>query len=133
MCDYSLAHLTSRSAVVGETLVTTNFGTGTRGFAAPEDARTPVCVLPGTELAFEKDISTYAPPTPRPAQEWKTAIFRQVNKDNRHRHHDALELPCGTVLLLTSLEPHQLCKVLQLPKMNSKEEIEATKRLEVIE
>jgi hypothetical protein len=31
---------------------THNFNTGTRGFAAPEDVRTAVCVLPGTELAF---------------------------------------------------------------------------------
>ena len=36
MCDYSLQNVASRPAVVGDTLVTHNFGTGTRGFASPE-------------------------------------------------------------------------------------------------
>src|SRR5467141_984301 len=31
---------------------THNFYTGTRGFAAPEDPNTAVCVLPGTELCL---------------------------------------------------------------------------------
>src|SRR5580704_3165632 len=52
MCDYSLQSVTSRPAKVGDRLTTRNFGTGTRGFAASEDARVAVCVLPGTELAF---------------------------------------------------------------------------------
>src|SRR5258708_21041772 len=53
MCDYSLHSVRTRPAKVGEKLVTYNFGTGTRGFAAPEDCSVAVCVLPGTELAFE--------------------------------------------------------------------------------
>jgi hypothetical protein len=52
MCDYSLHSVKSRPAQVGDKLTTHNFNTGTRGFAAPEDASTAVCVLPGTELAF---------------------------------------------------------------------------------
>jgi hypothetical protein len=52
MCDYSLHHVKSRPAKVGDKLRTVNFNTGTRGFAAPEDSTTAVCVLPGTELAF---------------------------------------------------------------------------------
>ena len=54
--DYSLHTAKSRPAKVGDRLVTRNFNTGTRGFAAPEDARTAVCVLPGTELAFDKEL-----------------------------------------------------------------------------
>jgi hypothetical protein len=50
MCDYSLHSVKSRPAKVGDKLTTRNFNTGTRGFAAPEDASTAVCVLPGTEL-----------------------------------------------------------------------------------
>ncbi|MEA2961392.1 MAG: hypothetical protein QOI46_1490, partial [Alphaproteobacteria bacterium] len=42
MCDYSLHNVKSRSAKVGDKLATRNFGTGTRGFAAPEDATTAV-------------------------------------------------------------------------------------------
>ena len=34
MCDYSLQHVRSRPAKVGDKLTTREFGTGTRGFAA---------------------------------------------------------------------------------------------------
>ena len=51
MC-YSLQDVRSRPAKVGDKLTTRDFGTGTRGFAAAEDAAVAVCVLPGTELRF---------------------------------------------------------------------------------
>ena len=51
-----LAYCKSRPAGSAIELVTRNFNTGTRGFATPEDARTAVCVLPGTELAFDKEL-----------------------------------------------------------------------------
>ena len=54
MCDYSLQNVKSRPARVGDQLRTRDFFAGTRGFAAPEDANTAVCVLPGRELAFAK-------------------------------------------------------------------------------
>src|SRR6516225_9219623 len=38
MCDYSLHSIKSRPAKVGDKLTTRNFNTGTRGFAASEDA-----------------------------------------------------------------------------------------------
>jgi hypothetical protein len=57
MCDYSLHAVASRPAKVGETLVTTSFyGTSTRGFAAKQEPGVAVCLLPGTELAFEHDV-----------------------------------------------------------------------------
>jgi hypothetical protein len=56
MCDYSLHHVASRPARVADKLTTRAFGTGTRGFAASEDARVAVCVLPGTELAFANPV-----------------------------------------------------------------------------
>jgi hypothetical protein len=52
MCDYSLHNVKSRRAKVGDKLTTQSFGTGTRGFAASEDANVAVCVLPGTEFIF---------------------------------------------------------------------------------
>src|SRR3954470_10664264 len=98
MCDYSLQHVRSRAAQVGDKLTTRNFGAGTRGFAAPEDPTTAVCVMPGTELAFSEEIAVGAPGM----IDWEvkkvghtTAIFRQVDKDSPHRHHDALEFPNG--------------------------------------
>jgi hypothetical protein len=118
MCDYSLHNVKSRPAKVGDKLRTHNFNTGTRGFAAPEDANTAVCVLPGTELAFARKISC----RPRGVFGWKastvnhtTAIFRQINKDNPHTHHDALEFPDGQIVLLTDLFEEQEATVLQLP------------------
>jgi hypothetical protein len=32
-----------------------------------------------------------------------TPIFRQLNKDNPHIHHDALEFPDGNMVLLTDV------------------------------
>ena len=51
MCDYSLHHVSSRPAKIGDRLITRNFHAGTLGFAAPEDKSVAVCVLPGTELS----------------------------------------------------------------------------------
>ena len=56
MCDYSLHSVKSRPAKVGDKLTTRDFGTGTRGFAASENATVAVCVLPGTELSFADEV-----------------------------------------------------------------------------
>ena len=45
----------------------------------------------------------------------RTAIFRQINKNVPHVHHDALEFPDGTFVLLTDLDEGQQATVLQLP------------------
>jgi hypothetical protein len=119
MCDYSLQNVRSRPAKVGDKLTTRDFGTGTRGFAAAENAGVAVCVLPGTELAFSSavTIADY-----RFVVGWKTeilshatAIFRQVNKNEQLKHHDALEFPDGRIVLLTKLRERQEATVLQLP------------------
>jgi hypothetical protein len=116
MCDYSLHTVRSRPAKVGDKLTTHNFNTGTTGFAAPEDTNMAVCVLPGTEIAFGTRVGC------RRFLGWKTgtlnhttAIFRQINKDNPHTHHDALEFPDGQIVPLTSLVEGQEATVLQLP------------------
>jgi hypothetical protein len=117
MCDYSLQHVKSRSAKVGETLRTRHFNSGTIGFAAPEDANTAVCVLPGTELAFASAVRSnrFGWLTWKVMTLHTTAIFRQVNKDNPRNHHDALEFPDGKMVLLTNLLEGQEATVLQLP------------------
>ena len=118
MCDYSLLHVKSRPAKVGDRLTTKNFGTGTRGFASPEDMTTAVCILPGTELAFSKEVTC----TSHRLVGWgtkttnhKTASLRQINKDAPHVHHDALEFPDGEFVLLTDLNEGQDATVLQMP------------------
>jgi|SRR3954453_23074134 hypothetical protein len=117
MCDYSLQHVQSRVAKIADKLVTHNFGTGTRGFCSPEDRSTAVCLIPGTELAFEQPIMANVP-----TEAHRTAIFRQINKDVSYRHHDALELPGGQIVLLTQLFPDQIATVLQLPAQPRTEE-----------
>ena len=44
-----------------------------------------------------------------------TAIFRQVDKNEPMKHHDALEFPDGRIVLLTRLSEGQVATVLQLP------------------
>ena len=116
MCDYSLHSVKSRPAKVGDKLTTRNFGTGTRGFAAPENANVAVCLLPGTELSFDREIGCIG------WLAWRdktiphtTAIFRQINKEKVATHHDALEFPNGEIVLLTFLCEGQQATVLQLP------------------
>ena len=118
MCDYSLQSVKSRPAKIGDKLTTQNFGTGTRGFAASEDAAIAVCVLPGTELSFASEIS-YQPTGTfgwgNKVTKHTTAIFRQINKQRLVAHHDALEFSDGQIVLLTSLCEGQQATVLQLP------------------
>ena len=118
MCDYSLQHVKSRPAKVGDKLTTRNFGTGTRGFAASEDASVAVCVLPGNQLSFAGEVVS----GPMGPLRWrqnvfdhKTAIFRQINQEKIMAHHDALEFPDGQILLLTLVREVQPATVLQLP------------------
>jgi len=118
MCDFSLHSIKSRPAKVGDKLTTRDFGTGTRGFAASEDATMAVCVLPGTELAFAHEVEhlpTRLWPWHDGAIKDKMAIFRQINKGKVAAHHDALEFPDGQIVLLTFLCEGQQATVLQLP------------------
>src|SRR5712691_585613 len=57
MCDYSLQHVANRPAKVGDKLVSTQFQNSiTRGFAAVGEPGVAVCLLPGTELVFDRDV-----------------------------------------------------------------------------
>ena len=116
MCDYSLHHLRSRPAKVGDKLTVSDFGIpcGTRGFAAEDAYFLAVCLLPGTELAFAADVRRESLLPWRVKIKHRTAIFRQVNK-KWIAHHDALEFPDGQIVLLTFLKKGQQATVLQLP------------------
>jgi hypothetical protein len=126
MCDYSLESIASRPAKIGEKLVSTQFRNSiTRGFAPVGEPGVAVCLLPGTELAFEKDVE-YEPRFYLFHQNEKiaerVAQFRQVNPNQPHRHRDALEFPGGRIILLTRLHPGQVATVLQLPVIPAKHE-----------
>jgi hypothetical protein len=118
MCDYSLHYRASRPAKVGDRLVSTAFTNSiTRGFCDTEDANTAVCLLPGTEVAFERDVECdrAIPLFPSRKLGEKVARFRKVDIDNPHAHHDALEFPSGKLVLVTKLRPGQRATVLQMP------------------
>src|SRR5512132_3874488 len=117
MCDYSLHNVASRPAKVGDKLVTTKFDFLTRGFAAIGEPNVAVCLLPGTEVAFEQDVSyeRFFAFLPHIKLGTKVARFRQINVDRPRVHHDALEFPDGETVLLTRLCEGQHAMVLQLP------------------
>jgi hypothetical protein len=116
MCDYSLHAVASRPAEVGEDLVTTTFrGTSTRGFASQSDPGVAVCLLPGTELAFAEEIQYDN------RWIWTRTVNSRVGKFGKidpmapERHHDAIEFPDGSFVLVTQLVEGQRVTVLQLP------------------
>ena len=116
MCDYSLHLVASRPAKVGDKLVSTRFPeTTTRGFAAVGEPNVAVCLLPGTELAFENEVQCGTSFILRSRLGHKVAVFREVNRDQSNIHHDALEFPDGKIVLLTNLCGGQHATVLQLP------------------
>lgn len=116
MCDYSLHAVASRPAKVGETLVTKTFrGTSTRGFASERDPEVAVCMLPGTELAFERPVKHDNGWVWTRATEFRVGKFGRTEPDVPHRHHDAIEFPDGSSVLVTHLAEGQHATVLQLP------------------
>jgi hypothetical protein len=121
MCDYSLELTASRPAKIGDKLVTTKFQNSlTRGFAAIGEPNIAVCVLPGTEVAFEEEVKyerffSFLPNMKLGKVGKKVAQFRQVNVGKPGVHHDALEFPDGELMLLTRLCEGQHATVLQLP------------------
>jgi hypothetical protein len=121
MCDYSLHLVASRPAKLGDKLVCKNFKMApTQGFAAADDPEVAVCLLPGTELAFETDVQyggllgfgrRTAPAVAR---------FCQVDVNNPNVHHDALEFPDGRIVSLQKLRTGQRATVLQLPNVSER-------------
>ena len=120
MCDYSLHNVATRPARIEDKLVTTKFNNSiTRGFAAIGEQHVAVCLLPGTEIAFDENVECEPMfgigilPNKKIGQ--RLARFRQNNMQNAMIHHDALEFPDGQVVLLTRLCEGQRATVLQLP------------------
>jgi hypothetical protein len=127
MCDYSLHHVASRPAKINDKVVTTEFSSA-RGFAAVGEhgaklvvhdspPKVAVCLLPGTELAFDDEVRYDRPFNlfGNARVNHKVARFRQIDLDDPHVQHDALEFPNGQVLKLTQLVAGQNATVLQLP------------------
>jgi hypothetical protein len=138
MCDYSLHHVATRPAKLEDKLVTTKFTNSiTRGFAAVGEPQVAVCLLPGTELAFDENVECEPSfgigilPNKKIGQ--RLARFRQINTENAVTHHDAFEFPDGQVVLLTRLCEGQRATVLQLPAASGPEFAERRATAEVRE
>ena len=127
MCDYSLHHVSSRPARVSDKLITTKLAkSSTRAFAAvgeygaklvihdgaPDVA---VCLLPGTELAFDDNVRYDRAFFGKARVKHKVARFRQIDLDDPYVQHDALEFPDGQILKVARLATGQTAMVLQLP------------------
>ena len=98
--------------------MTTRFNNSiTRGFAAVGEPNVAVCLLPGTELAFDENVECERLGGMLPSKQigQRLGRFRQINMDSAVSHHDALEFPDGRVVLLTRLRKGQRATVLQLP------------------
>jgi hypothetical protein len=137
MCDYSLQFVASRPARVGDRLVSTKFSNAiTGGFAAVGEPDVAVCLVPGTEVAFEKEVEYEHGFFPNLKLGKKVgervARFRQVNEDQPHVHHDALEFTDGQIVLVTRLCEGQHAIVLQLPAAPRSEEAADQKRVAVV-
>jgi len=116
MCDYSLHAVATRPAKVGETLITTTFrGTSTRGFAAASEPNVAVCMLPGTELAFAENVRYDNRWIWTRSMNFRVGKFGAIDPHIPHRHHDAIEFPDGSHVLVTQLCEGQRATVLQLP------------------
>jgi hypothetical protein len=118
MCDYSLHHVATRAAKVGDKLISTRFPNSlTRGFAAVGEPDVAVCLLPGTELAFEREVEAEPAIGLLPTRKLDESVARFCYVDNGYpsAHRDALEFPNGKIVLLTRLCEGQRATVLQLP------------------
>ncbi len=118
MCDYSLAAVKSRPARIADQLEVTGFkNTLTRGLAAVDEPNVAVCLRPGTEVAFKATVIYNFGPLGLFC--WRTASplarFRQINTDDPHVHHDALEFSDGRIISLQNIAIGQRATVLQLP------------------
>lgn len=129
MCDYSLHHVSSRPARVADKLVTMKLArSGARGFAAVGEhgaklvihdspPQVAVCLLPGTELAFDDEVrydrafSFFG----KGRLNHKVASFRQIDVNDPHVQHDGVEFPNGQILKIAQLVAGQTATVVQLP------------------
>jgi len=139
MCDYSLHHVSSRPAQVADKLVTMELARSkARGFAAVGELGTKlvvhddapqvaVCLLPGTELAFDAAVEHDRAFSPKilgvrifgsARVKYQVASFREVDLDDPYVQHDALEFPNGQIVKIDRLIAGQTATVLQLPAVS---------------
>ena len=99
--------------------MTTRFSQAiTQGLATADDKECAVCLVPGTELAFDAPLRGNANrfvPFFMKKFDFKTGKFVQLNVDNPYQHHDAIEFGDGGTVLINDLVEDQMLRVIQLP------------------
>jgi hypothetical protein len=116
MCDYSLHAVATRPAKAAETLITTTFrGTSTKGFASEHEPEVAVCLLPGTELAFDENVKYDSRWFWTRRSAFRVGKLGEIDRHLPDRHHDTIEFPDGSRVLVTLLREGQRATVLQLP------------------
>jgi hypothetical protein len=130
MCNYSQHNVAFRPAERGDRPITTKFdNTLTGGFAA----EVAVCVLPGMEIAFEKEaeimhpFAGLLPKSHLGKLGAQVARFRQVNLPKPYAHRDAPEFPNGKIVLLNEPRPGLHAGVLQSPVLQTPARSAATR------
>jgi hypothetical protein len=107
-------------------LVTTSFyGISTRGFSAKEDRGVAVCLLPGTELAFEHDVRYNRNWLSTTRAGFRVARVCTIEPHAWHQHHDAIAFPDGNTVLVSLLSEGQYARVLQLPAIRQEQNIKS--------
>ena len=72
-------------------------------------------MLPGTELAFAEAVKYDNRWIWTKEINFRVGKFGMMDPDIPHRHHDAIEFPDGSRVLVTQLSEGQRVTVLQLP------------------
>jgi hypothetical protein len=72
-------------------------------------------MLPGTELAFAQNVKYDNRWIWTKTLNFRVGKFGAIEPDVAHRHHDAIEFPDGSHVLVTQLCEGQRATVLQLP------------------
>jgi hypothetical protein len=105
-----------RRASIGDKLITKGSATsGCSGFGLVEEPDATVYLIPGTELAFDKDIQYHDRfSVLRFRVEHKKARFRQFSNDSNASRF-ALELADGLLVMLAELAAGQTATVVRVP------------------
>src|ERR1700753_3131543 len=116
MCTSSRHAVATRPAKAGETLITTTCrGTPTKGFASESEPEVAVCLLPGTELAFADNVAYDSRWFWTRRSAFRVGKLGEIDRHLPDRHHDTIEFPDGSHVLVTLLREGQRATVLQLP------------------
>jgi hypothetical protein len=75
-------------------------------------------MLPGTELAFAENVKYDNRWIWTREIGFRVGKFGAIDPDVPHRHHDAIEFPDGSNVLVTQLSEGQRVTVLQLPVLH---------------